>query len=547
MAKKIPTEQLITLYHQMEQYAPRSTERKQLIQDFADCLGVSNSTVRRQLRLHVHAIKTKRCDKNQPRVLSETEMLMYCRIIAALKVRTSNKKNRHLSTPSCIKLLEEHGVETEQGFIQAAPGVLKKTTINRYLKQWGYDSCSMRVEPVVVRFEAEQSNDCWQFDFSPSDLKRFTKEDEKKLFIASVTDDKSGVLYSEYVQTYGEDALTALKFLFNAMVAKKQAGIPLQGIPKLLYTDNGAFAKSAVFKRALAALGIELKTHLPKGRDGRRTTARAKGKIERTNRTVKDAFETLFHLHQPENLSQANEWLANYLQQYNAMAHRHEDCNRLQAWQRFLPQEGFREVCTWEKFCQFVRDPETRLVGSDACVSINGVKFQLSSDMAGQQVTLLLGLLDNELRVEFNDSQHGPFYPSTGPIPLHTYKTPAKSQQEYRADDIHQLAQDLSVPLSVMTGNKEDQVVKRLTVAHAVQQEQVSVPFEEDQPKAFKNRLEAKQAIAHYLCRPLAELTAAQLAYIDQVIGESLNKTSVLSKIKHYFSLTLCHIGNKEA
>jgi len=48
-----------------------------------------------------------------------------------------------------------------------------------------------------------------------------------------------------------------------------------------------------VFHQVMDYLGIEVKTHLPRGHDGRRTTARAKGKVERPFRTVKEAHETL--------------------------------------------------------------------------------------------------------------------------------------------------------------------------------------------------------------------------------------------------------------
>ena len=42
----------------------------------------------------------------------------YCELIAALKVRTSNKKGRHLSTGETIQLIEEFGVETPDGLIK---------------------------------------------------------------------------------------------------------------------------------------------------------------------------------------------------------------------------------------------------------------------------------------------------------------------------------------------------------------------------------------------------------------------------------------------
>ncbi len=545
MAKTIPTEQLIALYNKMLSFSPKHPERKHLISIFADSFDVSESTVRRQLREHVHFTEIARADKNIPRVISQTDMLLYCRIIAALKIRTSNKKNKHLSTQACIKILENHGVETEDGLIKTSIGLLKKATVNRYLKNWGYDTISMRVEPAVVRFEAENSNDCWQFDFTPSDLKQFSKNDDKKLFIANITDDKSGVLYYEYILSNGEDALTALRFLFNAMSAKQTPGMPFQGIPKMIYTDNGAFAKSTLFKRALSALGIELRTHLPRGKDGRRTTSRSKGKIERANRTVKEDFEPLFHLHQPESLEQINVWGRNYLLQYNDMPHRSENCHRLEAWKRFLPEGGYREMCSWEKFCQIVREPESRKVASDGCVSVDGVSYQLSTEMAGLEVILLHGVFDNELHVEFEGEIQGPFYPFKGPIPLHTYRTPKKNNREKRADDIAYLAKNLTVPLSVMTGNSDDTIINQLKNAHAIQSIIQSIPFEEKLCDQFKNRLEAKQTIAHYLNRPLATLSTAQLAYIDEIASESLEKEVVMAKVKHYFTLALCQLNEQ--
>jgi len=545
MAKLIPTEQLIALYNKMLPYAARHAERKILIRSFADSFGICESTVRRQLRKHVLLNNTSRFDMNRPRVTSADEMLLYCQIIAALKLRTSNKKNKHLSTQTCITILEKHGVNLEQGLIKAPKGTLKKTTINRYLKNWGYDQVSMKIEPPVVRFEAEHSNDCWQFDFTPSELKQLSPQDDKKLFIANIIDDKSGVLYYEYVQTNGEDTLTALKFLFNAMAAKKNLGIPLQGIPKIIYTDNGAFAKSLIFKRALSALGVELKTHMPKGSDGRRTTARSKGKIERANRTVKESFEPLFHLHRPNSFEEANLWAVNYLIQYNNMPHRSEKCTRLESWRQFLPVEGYREMCTWEQFCLMVREPESRKVSSDGCVSINGVQYQLTSEMAGMKVMVQHGIFDQEIYVEFDGQLQGPYYKSAGPHPLNEYKKAKKNDREKRADAIEELANKLSVPVSVMTGECNDVTVTQLKKAHVIKDNVISIPFEPKVPVTFKNRLEAKQMISVYLNRPLASLNKAQLAYIDQIVTETLEKEEILSRVKHFFSLKLCKFIEK--
>lgn len=546
MAKPIPIEQLVILHNELGTHLQRDPARKALIDEFAQIFGVTPSTVYRKLRQSVDFSHHKRKDFNQPRAISSDDMLMYCRLIAALKIRTSNKNNRHLSTPKCIEILELHGVETINGLIKAPLGLLKRSTVNRYITQWGFAHQSMlSVEPIVVRFEAEESNDCWQFDFSPSDLKYLENSNGQKLFIASVTDDKSGTLYSEYVEATGEDTLTALKFLFRAMSAKKIAGFPFQGIPKMIYTDNGAFAKSTIFKRVLACLGIELKTHMPRNSDGRRTTARGKGKVERSNRTLKESFETLFHFHKPSSLTQANEWLMNYLFQYIEMSHRSEKSTRIQVWLKYLPKNGYRQMCSWEKFCQFVREPETRLVGSDACVSIDSISYQLIPDMAGNEVILLYGLLDNEVYVEFNEQKMGPFYPSSGPIPLNSYRKHPKTKTEKLADDIASLAQSISVPLSVMAGN-DAQTIEQLEKARVITKTQSYIPFEEDNLALFANKLDARQAIARFLGKPLAELLPQQLSAINQILEETLNKEAVESRVRQYFTLSLHQVLNKE-
>ena len=49
----------------------------------------------------------------------------------------------------------------------------------------------------------------------------------------------------------------------------------------MIYLDNGPIAKSRVFGTVMARLGIDVRTHMSKGSDGRRVTARSKGKVER--------------------------------------------------------------------------------------------------------------------------------------------------------------------------------------------------------------------------------------------------------------------------
>ena len=62
----------------------------------------------------------------------------------------------------------------------------------------------------------------------------------------------------------------------------------------------GRLPAARVFQQVLRYLNIELRTHLPQSQARRHATARAKGKVERPFRTVKEMHETLYHFHEPE-------------------------------------------------------------------------------------------------------------------------------------------------------------------------------------------------------------------------------------------------------
>lgn len=538
--KGIPSEALLELRRRLEQLSPRSDFRPQLIEETAQLYGVSKGTVYRSLRSQTKPKEARRADCGQPRVMSIEALERYCEVIAAIKIRTSNRQGRHLSTGEAIRLLEEQGINTPEGEVRAPVGLLKKTTVNRYLKQWGYDYETLRRQPPAVRFQAEHSNECWHFDLSPSDLKHVKSpawiepgRGHPLLMIYSVVDDRSGVAYQEYHGVYGEDVAAALRFLFAAMSAKKEENFPFQGIPKMLYMDNGPIARSSVFQKVMSCLGVEIRTHLPQGSDGRRVTARAKGKVERPFRTVKEMHETLYHLHEPETEAEANALLMRFLLHYNSQSHRSESHSRLEDWNETLPQQGIREMCSWERLCTFARESERRKVGIDARISVEGVFYEVEPDLAGETVILWWGLFDNELYVEHQERHYGPYLPVGSPIPLHRYRSLKKTRTQQRADRIEALAKQLALPGTSGAVSLEAQKGK------IIEFPKVSFvdpdPFQEF---SFNSIIAAKKAIADYLGKPLAKLTPEQMAYVNQVVGQTLNKQEVMTQIKDYFHPT---------
>lgn len=539
--KEIPVEALINLRHRLDGLPSRCQERRILIEQTSALYGVSTDTLYRALRNLSRPKSINRSDSGTPRKLSLSEMELYCEIIAAMKIRTSNKKGRHLSTARAIELLEDFGMDTPNGFIQPSKGMLTRSTVNYYLKAWGYDNERMTRQPPAVRFQAEYSNECWHFDLSQSDLKHVKQplwveagKGNPLLMLYSVVDDRSGVCYQEYHCVYGEDVEAALRFLFNAMTAKTTDGFPFQGIPEMIYTDNGPIAKSQVFQNVMDCLRIKLVTHLPNGKDGRRVTARSKGKVERPFRTVKEAYETLYHFHEPENEVEANLWLRQYLLLYNDKPHRESPHSRIEDWLRNLPKSGLRSMCSWERFCNFAREPQRRKVGSDARVSVEGVAYEVEPDLAGETVVLWWGLFDNELYVEFSDRRYGPFYPVDGPIPLHRYRKHKKTKTEERADRIADLAKKLGLPRTALDKNADLQFL----VDKYKELEPTVTPFNDPDPFqefTYPSIIFAKLAISDYLAQPLAKLSPEQMAFINALLTETLNKKVIIDRVREYF------------
>ena len=165
----IPTETLMGLRRCLAALPKRDPGRRTEVARIAELFGVSSSTIYRALTSVRHPKGLRRADRGRPRTADAGQMNRYCTIVAALKVRTTNGQGRKLSTARAIEFLEDHGVLTPDGMVRAPKGLLKRPTVDRWLQAWGYDHQRMLRAPAAVRFEARCSNECWQFDMSPSD------------------------------------------------------------------------------------------------------------------------------------------------------------------------------------------------------------------------------------------------------------------------------------------------------------------------------------------------------------------------------------------
>ena len=279
--------------------------------------------------------------------------------------------------------------------------------------------------------------------------------------------------------------------------------------------DNGPIAKVGVFqtRHGAASACDHARICRPARMVGGRPRA-SKGKVERPFRTVKEAHETLYHFHQPENEAEANLWLRRYLVRYNAQQHRSEPHSRIEDWLRHLPDDGVREMCAWERFCAFAREPERRKVGVDARISVDGAAYEVDAELAGETVVLWWGLFDQELYVEHGDERFGPYAPVGGPIPLHRYRQIQESGRGARRPG--------GRPRRQASGCRG----RRWTAARPGARPAAAPPpagaVRRSRPVpelVFPDRIAAKHAIADELGMPLARLPPEDRAFIDALVA----------------------------
>jgi hypothetical protein len=352
----------------------------------------------------------------------------------------------------------------------------------------------------------------------------------------SVVDDRSGVAYDEYRCVYGEDAESALRFLFNAMAPKPEAELPFQGIPAAIHMDNGPVSRSKVFQSVMGSLGVRVLTHMPPSEAERRTPARAKGKVERPFRTIKEVHETLYHFHKPKDEAEANLWMRRALVTYNNGDHRSERHTRIEDWLKHLPANGVRAMCSWERFCAFAREPERRDVAGDGTVAVEGVSYEVEPELAGETVTLWWGLFDQELFIEFEGKRFGPYQPSRGAIPLYRYRKYQKNRAEERLDKVVQLADHLGLPRATMTGGDRPLPSLAQGALTIVMQR---IPFPEAATDVlFPTPLAAKLAISVQLGMPLGRLSDADRDFIATLLAETLNRDIIAARVCEHFKKT---------
>ncbi len=106
-----------------------------------------------------------------------------------------------------------------------------------------------------------------------------------------------------------------------------------------------------------------------------------------------------------------------------------------------------------------------------------------------------------------------------------------KSAREKRVDTVAALAEEISIPRAALSGLGGEVCAAEIVTLP-------KVAFNDPDPWGeitYANQLSTRRAISQQLARPLAELSAENLAFVGQLVERTLDKTEIEAIIKDHF------------
>ncbi len=196
------------------------------------------------------------------------------------------------SVDQIIRLMEKEGL--------VSVGYVKRSTLQDALEARGYSARNMHIlegsKKNSTRFQKTRRNEMWMGDMM-NGPKIMVKGVLKKTWLSVFVDDFSRhVVHAEFYAS-AEDTIVADSL---------KKAVLKNGIPEMLYLDNGKQYVSKYLKHICETLGIKqtfCKPHSPA----------SKGKVERLIKTIQDSFMTEYYVHKAKTLQQLNLMLQTWL------------------------------------------------------------------------------------------------------------------------------------------------------------------------------------------------------------------------------------------
>lgn len=285
------------------------------------------------------------------------------------------------SVEQIIFILEEEN--------RAAPGVLKRSTLERYLYRAGFGVKQMRMyqearESSSKRFCKPHRMMLVQGDIKYGPYLPIGKNGAKvRTYLSSALDDHSRYLI--HSRFYDNQEESIVEDTFRKVVSKA-------GVCDKVYFDNGSQYIARQLKHSLAKLGITIRfCPLRSGK--------SKGKIERFHQVV-DAFVREATIDNIKTLEELNDAWATYLE-VNYHQKKHEGIKEYyQSLGVEVPAEGITPSQEWNRDSRPLRfldaavvaeaflHHETRKVDKGGCISFQNRKYETKAELIGFTVEI---------------------------------------------------------------------------------------------------------------------------------------------------------------
>ncbi len=248
---------------------------------------------------------------------------------------------------------------------------VSERTVRDQLRRRGLHREALEAEPKTFgRYEAGRPNERWITDVLVGPWvphPKVASSVRAKLFL--IVDDHSRLLVDGVFYAY-ENTRCGQDLLRRAIVHR--------GVPEVLYADNGAPFKNAWLARTCAVLGVRLVHSQPYSPQGR-------GKQERLNRYIREAFLAEAVHHGIESLDQLNDWFAAWAEQVaNRRVHAETGQTPIGRFEaggppRQASPDLLREAFRWSV---------TRRVTRTATVPLEGNQYAVDPSLVGRRVEL---------------------------------------------------------------------------------------------------------------------------------------------------------------
>jgi putative transposase len=248
---------------------------------------------------------------------------------------------------------------------------VSERTVRAQLRRAGLHREALAAEPKAYgRYEAAAPNERWITDVLVGPWVPFPKRDGSvrgRLFL--IVDDHSRLLADG--RFYGQENARACQELLRRAITRR-------GVPAVLYADNGAPFSNAWLARTCAVPGIRLVHSRPYSPEGR-------GKQERLNRYIREAFLAEAAHHGIESLDQLNDLFAAWAEH---VANRRVHAETGQAPTDRFEKGGPHRQASPEQLREAFRWSVTRKVTRTATVPLEGNAYAVDPALTGRRVEL---------------------------------------------------------------------------------------------------------------------------------------------------------------